>query len=535
MKNVLITLLILSSFLCNSQSVFAVDKTDKDLISARTENSRTVLMSKNKYSVEYSLYPMFYKDNYNDDKELWKEIDLTPVRISDTEIVVKKAPYELNIDGFKVTVMDKKTGAITILRLTEIGGFKVNLNSSSLIFSKGKAVAADIAPEVDLEISWNSSKIKYTRILKSEKASTMARFDFVQLGKYSSVISWAEDKVGKNIGVRSEIKENVLEENIEMLSDVVYPIRADPVVSVSTGASTDDCYVYTNPTGIDLTQIYTIVGLGTPSLPSSYSSGFRFLNVTVPPNAIISAAYMTITAYSELSTTTMLTSISAEQSTTAATFSTYSDYVGRTHTTASIAWNFSDAWTAGSTYNTVDFSSVISELISDYQGLANANIVIFIANNGSGSNQTRYIDSYDNGSGFPLLYIEYYTTDYSSLGFLVLGSVAAGSTLSTGLTAFSIKNDGDVAIDVTVSGTDLTGGTTWTLSDTATAGANTYGLKAGISSYSIIVKKTAAYNTLVSNLAAGSSQSFGLQFLSPTSFSDGVVKTGTMNLIITAH
>jgi len=87
----------------------------------------------------------------------------------------------------------------------------------------------------------------------------------------------------------------------------------------------------------------------------------------------------------------------------------------------------------------------------------------------------------------------------------------------------------------TIGFTDLTGGTTWTLSDTATAGANTYGLKVGISSYSIIVKKTAAYNSLVSNLAAAASQSFGIQFLAPTSFSDGVMKTGTLNLIITAH
>jgi len=123
----------------------------------------------------------------------------------------------------------------------------------------------------------------------------------------------------------------------------------------------------------------------------------------------------------------------------------------------------------------------------------------------------------------------------SGLGFLILGSVAENATLSTGLTAFTIVNDGSVAIDIAVSGTDLTGGTTWTLSDTATAGANTYGLKVGISSYSIIVKKTAAYNSLVSNLAAAASQSFGIQFLAPTSFSDGVMKTGTLNLIITAH
>ena len=127
------------------------------------------------------------------------------------------------------------------------------------------------------------------------------------------------------------------------------------------------------------------------------------------------------------------------------------------------------------------------------------------------------------------------TTSSGGLGFLILGSVVEGSTIETGFSAFSILNDGTVPVDITVKGTDLLGGTTWTLSDTATAGVNTYGLKVGLGSYNIIVRKTAAYNTLVSDLAVGASQSFGIQFLAPTSFSDGVVKTGTLNLTVTAH
>lgn len=81
----------------------------------------------------------------------------------------------------------------------------------------------------------------------------------------------------------------------------------------------------------------------------------------------------------------------------------------------------------------------------------------------------------------------------------------------------------------------MAGGTTWTLSDTATAGADTFGLKAGLDggSFNIVVKKTGPYNALISGLATGNSQQWGLQFYAPTSFSDGGAKSGTITLTAT--
>ena len=82
----------------------------------------------------------------------------------------------------------------------------------------------------------------------------------------------------------------------------------------------------------------------------------------------------------------------------------------------------------------------------------------------------------------------------------------------------------------------MTGGVTWTLSDTATPGADTYGLRAGLegdTGYTIIVKKNALYNTLVSNLPSLGTQQWGLELLSPTLFSDGVQKSGTVTLTAT--
>ena len=117
----------------------------------------------------------------------------------------------------------------------------------------------------------------------------------------------------------------------------------------------------------------------------------------------------------------------------------------------------------------------------------------------------------------------------TSYGF---GSVAEGATPASGLTCFTVTNNSSFAVNITINGSDMTGGDTWTLSDNASQGANIYGLRAGLAGdYTIIVKKNSPYNTLVSNLAAsGGTQQWGLKLYAPTMFSDGVGKTGTVTL-----
>lgn len=121
----------------------------------------------------------------------------------------------------------------------------------------------------------------------------------------------------------------------------------------------------------------------------------------------------------------------------------------------------------------------------------------------------------------------------NTYGFL---TVAESSTTSTGLTYFTVTNNSAYAVNITIGGTDLTGGTTWTLSDTAIPETDTYGLRAGLEggSYSIIVKKNGPYNELVGNLAeGGGTQDWGLQLLAPTTFTGGGANSGTVTLTAT--
>lgn len=114
-------------------------------------------------------------------------------------------------------------------------------------------------------------------------------------------------------------------------------------------------------------------------------------------------------------------------------------------------------------------------------------------------------------------------------------TVAEGSTTETGLTYFTVTNNSAYAVNITITGTDMTGGVSWVLSDTATPGTNVYGLKAGRSgeSYNIVVKNSSA-DYLVQNLSgSGGTQQWGLQFLAPTTITDGTSKSGTVTLTAT--
>lgn len=134
--------------------------------------------------------------------------------------------------------------------------------------------------------------------------------------------------------------------------------------------------------------------------------------------------------------------------------------------------------------------------------------------------------------------VEYNVMSVSnSPGSYDFGAVDLSGTAASGLTYFTVENTGDAACDIAIKGTDFSGGgETWTLSDTATPGASTCGLKAGlVSDYTIVVKKSSTYNTLVSNLAVDATDEWGLKLWAPTSGVLGNEVTSTVTLMVTEY
>jgi hypothetical protein len=180
-------------------------------------------------------------------------------------------------------------------------------------------------------------------------------------------------------------------------------VQAD-TLDILVVASTDDCYVDAPPNLISLTSVTMVFG----NAFNTYSSGMRFRSVTIPNGAVVTTAYIIFTAYNDTSNDTVRIKLSAEQSETAATFSTYADFAGRTLTTAQVDWDFTDNWIIGGTYNSGEIKTVIQELVNDYAGLSSADIVLFAKDDGSDAYAYRPPKSYDlTTASCPKLHIEY--------------------------------------------------------------------------------------------------------------------------------
>jgi len=143
--------------------------------------------------------------------------------------------------------------------------------------------------------------------------------------------------------------------------------------------------------------------------------------------------------------------------------------------------------------------------------------------------------------------IDYTLPDISSTpATRVFGMVASGSSYWSSGSAptfplddaecyFTVTNNGTSAVDITISATDFSGGVGWTLA--ATPGENIVTLKTGRSgdlAEGDMVALTTSDQPFISGLASSSSQKWELKMETPTSFTDGTEKTGTITLTASA-
>ena len=131
--------------------------------------------------------------------------------------------------------------------------------------------------------------------------------------------------------------------------------------------------------------------------------GMRFSTLSIPPGALITEAYLELTAEDNNSDTASLT-ILGEASDDPATFTTTnSNITGRPTTAASVAWTL-PAWTAGQAYQSPDITAIIQEIVNR-PGWNSGNALVLIFTTSTGE---RDAVSYDqNSSSAPLLHVAY--------------------------------------------------------------------------------------------------------------------------------
>ena len=120
----------------------------------------------------------------------------------------------------------------------------------------------------------------------------------------------------------------------------------------------------------------------------------RFTSITIPAGATIDTAVATFNARYTQSGAPVNTNINCEDQDDPARVSSYSDFDGRTLTTAFSAWDSVPTFSSGSWYASPDITSTVQEY-SDRAGRASGNALQFFwKNDGSGTTSIRYSTSY---------------------------------------------------------------------------------------------------------------------------------------------
>lgn len=131
--------------------------------------------------------------------------------------------------------------------------------------------------------------------------------------------------------------------------------------------------------------------------------GLRYTNVNIPQGALVTSAYIQFTADESNSESTSLR-IDAASTVNAGTISTINNGLSSlSRTFVFVSWNNITAWTSGSTYNSVDISTVIQELVGQ-SGWQSGNAMLLLVE----GNGTRTAESYEGGaSAAPRLFVNY--------------------------------------------------------------------------------------------------------------------------------
>lgn len=340
----------------------------KELIEKRQENSKTFELDNGQRQLVISMGAVHYMDNYNSD-EPWKDIDLTWEGNK-----ITKAPYELTLEGNKITIRDKKSGEVSTIELLDISSKKIPCVAWER--SKGLARIKDIALDTDLEITAEFGRVKFTRILKSDKAPTDAQFKVTGNFKVRASDEDGELRVESSL-VNGKLTEELIPENQDR--PIKYPVRIDPTYQVGTG--TDDCAREIAQGFFSLTHGYNRVGSGYWASRRQWGCGMRFTNIAIPQGATIAdGTYLIFRASAAQSTSTVNSKISAEDVDDAVTFADDEgifDNRFNNHTTARIDWNSIASWIKDTDYDSPEIKTVIKEIVDRGGWNSGQDIVIF--------------------------------------------------------------------------------------------------------------------------------------------------------------
>lgn len=197
------------------------------------------------------------------------------------------------------------------------------------------------------------------------------------------------------------------------IDSAVFPIVIDPTVEYQIGHSDNDALLYSYNNQFFKTYANEI--WGEDSNNWIYSCFMRWTGVTIPAGATITAAYISFYHYDTVGSPATC-KIYFEKAANPAAVTSYSDYTGRTKTTAYT--NISTG--SGTWWNSGSIVSIVQELVDAYDYSSGAATQAFVvgANAGSGNNYYRAYGYDSDPAKAPILHIEY--TEAAAGGSLII-------------------------------------------------------------------------------------------------------------------
>lgn len=376
-------------------------------VSLRKANAKIYPLGKGKYHAAISLGEIHYKDNYSNNQEQWKDIDLT---WSGNRI--DKAPYILERDRNKFSVTDKRTGLQSVIELAQIGTKEIK--SADVTDKK----VTDLAPNVDFEIIPQNHQIRFQRTLKNAAAAKYAKF---KITGDIPIKYQAYDADGEPVELTTAIKDGVLTETVKEKSGLKYPIKVDPTLNLTLGASNQDISVGYVSGAWAANLAATTMQLGYNTATNLKRGGGLYYTGCPPQGAQIDTSYIVFTASSSISDTTVNLRITGNKQAVPAVWSNIANYQARRGTvvgganddyitTAQVGWDNVAAWTKDSSYNSPELKTVNQEQVNQdgYNGI----LALFVDDHDARGDQenNHYRAAYSwNGdpAKAPVLHIEY--------------------------------------------------------------------------------------------------------------------------------
>ena len=183
---------------------------------------------------------------------------------------------------------------------------------------------------------------------------------------------------------------------------VMHPVhKREGVIDVPVSAGEDDGFV------AHTLELFrndsTGIMIGTDL---KFSAFLRFSNVTIPENATITRAYITVVPIVTNQAGPQV-NISADDNGNPSAPTTSSDYYVRKRKASSVSWNAS-LWYAGESKNSTDISNVIQELVDSYGYSSCASFLIFLDTERGTDGRNQCFAAYEQTGYEPAkLHIEY--------------------------------------------------------------------------------------------------------------------------------